>query len=433
MLRDIVSRLVACLGWALVAWSPIAQANEGPDALDGSALFVLFADGHWGAMDRSGRTVAEPIYDALVDTATYFGVPASLLSPLHALPDGPVPVMRDGRWGYVGRNGRELVSPRYQSARTYREGLAAVRANDAWGFLDLDGREVIAPRYQQVDDFRDGVAAVREGGRWGLMGRDGQWRAKPTFEEIRRPQIGVGLAADPLPVKVDGRWGYVSLSGEPVIAPRFDRTGIFSEGLAPVEMNGLAGYIDVSGKVVIEPRFALAAPFSEGRALVRTERDRYGYIDRTGTLVIPAIYDHGVVFRGGLARVSISKHWICIDRDGRVVVPQECGDIDDGLVPVTRNGRGGWADTTGRIVIEPRFQKLGRFSEGVAPVQLDGRWGFVDRSGAMVIDPRYDHASSFNHGLAVVEYGDTVAYIDHGGKVVFEVNLPGRARLIKRF
>jgi hypothetical protein len=113
-LRDIVSRFIAGIGWIVVAWSPIAAADEGPDALGGRALFVFFADGRWGAMDRNGRTVAEPVYDALVDTSTHFGVPASLISPLHALPDGPVPVMRDGRWGFIERNGLELIRPRYE-------------------------------------------------------------------------------------------------------------------------------------------------------------------------------------------------------------------------------------------------------------------------------------------------------------------------------
>jgi hypothetical protein len=222
-----------------------------------------------------------------------------------------------------------------------------VRADKSWGFVNIDGREVIEPRYEHVGDFRDGVAKVQEGGRWGLMGRDGQWRANPMFEEIERPPIGVGLVGDPLPVKVGGRWGYVSLSGEMVIAPRFEKSGFFSEGMAPVKMNGLTGYVDMSGKLVIEPRFPLAGPFSEGRALVRTERDRYGYIDRSGAQVIPAIYDYGIVFRGGLARVSVKRHWACIDRDSRVVIPEdlECGDIDEGVLPVARNGRGGWADT----------------------------------------------------------------------------------------
>jgi hypothetical protein len=55
-------------------------------------------------------------------------------------------------------------------------------------------------------------------------------------------------------------------SGKDLIPKSFERTMLFSEGLAAVRMNGLFGYVNTAGKVVIEPRFDLAGPFHEGFA-----------------------------------------------------------------------------------------------------------------------------------------------------------------------
>ncbi|EOA6136260.1 WG repeat-containing protein, partial [Campylobacter coli] len=33
---------------------------------------------------------------------------------------------------------------------------------------------------------------------------------------------------------------------------------------------------------------------------------------------------------------------------------------------------------------------VGNFSEGLAGVELNGKWGFIDKSGKIVIEPKFD-------------------------------------------
>lgn len=39
------------------------------------------------------------------------------------------------------------------------------------------------------------------------------------------------------------------------------------------------------------------------------------------------------------------------------------------------------------------------------PIQKDGRWGYIDRAGKVVIPPRFDSANEFSDELALVNYG----------------------------
>ena len=75
---------------------------------------------------------------------------------------------------------------------------------------------------------------------------------------------------------VDGKWGYINKSGIYVIAPQFDGTRPFSEGLAVVWIGGDGlgrggkwGYIDTQGAVVIPLQFDQVSPFTEGLAAVK--------------------------------------------------------------------------------------------------------------------------------------------------------------------
>jgi predicted secreted protein len=55
----------------------------------------------------------------------------------------------------------------------------------------------------------------------------------------------------------------------------------------------------------------------------------------------------------------------------------------------------------------------------VFPVFQDGKWGYIDDSGRMLIPPQFDQALSFSEGLAGVKAGDQYSYIDVYGKSPF--------------
>ena len=64
------------------------------------------------------------------------------------------------------------------------------------------------------------------------------------------------------------------------------------------------------------------------------------------------------------------------------------GQEKDGqqLLPILLNGKWGFIDRTGKIVIEPKFDTYDyvyQWSEGLLAVRVGGRWGFIDKTGGM--------------------------------------------------
>lgn len=88
-------------------------------------------------------------------------------------------------------------------------------------------------------------------------------RAQPTNPGRLGPEDGL------LIVTVDGKHGFIDLTGRTVIPPTFDFAWQFSEGRASAWQNGRAGFIDRTGKFVISPRFEYAKAFHEGLAEVQ--------------------------------------------------------------------------------------------------------------------------------------------------------------------
>ena len=60
--------------------------------------------------------------------------------------------------------------------------------------------------------------------------------------------------------------------------------------MAKVNIADKFGFIDKTGKLVIPAQFDDAEPFSKGLAVVKI-KGKYGFIDKAGKLVIPAKFD----------------------------------------------------------------------------------------------------------------------------------------------
>lgn len=60
------------------------------------------------------------------------------------------------------------------------------------------------------------------------------------------------------------------------------------------------------------------------------------------------------------------------------------------------------------------------FHEGLSPVIKDGKWGFVDEMGEIIIPFEYDEAEPFSDGLAAVRKGNYFGYIDYNNNVIID-------------
>jgi hypothetical protein len=201
-------------------------------------------------------------------------------------------------------------------------------------------------------------------------------------------------------LELSGRQGFIDRSGALALGQpiQYDGNqgwifeGRFSEGLAAVQFGQRGfGYIDKTGNVVIPPKFKLAANFSEGVAPVQMD-GKYGYIDRTGRVVIDFIFTSADKFSEGLASVEIAGKWGCISKSGTVVV-------------------------------QPKFDTVREFSGGLAGVLVGRKWGFIDKLGNIRVAPQFKvlftNYVDFSQGLALVELsGGGYAYVDREGRVV---------------
>ncbi|HEV2835804.1 MAG TPA: WG repeat-containing protein [Pyrinomonadaceae bacterium] len=158
------------------------------------------------------------------------------------------------------------------------------------------------------------------------------------------------------------------------------------------------------------------------------------FIDAAAQLVLEPRFEETVEdFSDGMARISTpselgkNSKYGYIDTTGKVrIEPQfeRVSEFHEGLAYVQTklwfDEPAGFIDKTGRMVIPlSRQSDVPRFSEGLAAVSLATGFGFIDRDGRVRIEPQFRYAGDFSEGLAWVHIDENKrGYIDKTGKLV---------------
>lgn len=155
---------------------------------------------------------------------------------------------------------------------------------------------------------------------------------------------------------------------EIVLEPKFDDLGSMNDGLAAASVGGKYGYVDKSGEIVIDPQYTFASPFQNEVAFVSTKN-------------IPEMRGRGIA---------------------------------------TLNLEIGLINTSNDLLTDQKFELVQEFSEGLAAVRINRKWGYINTSGSIVVEPRFDDAKEFQNGYAVVVLGMGHGIIDAKGNEVVE-------------
>ena len=79
-----------------------------------------------------------------------------------------------------------------------------------------------------------------------------------------------------------------------------------------------------------------------------------------------------------------------------------------------------------------QYEQYRMHSEGLMPVKKNGKWGYIDGDGNLVIPCIYDEVSLFNGGIAIVKYNGKEYVIDKKGNVVEDEEVIKKATEWKR-
>lgn len=289
----------------------------------------------------------------------------------------PITIVNQGKWGIS--DGSNIISAKYDfpvnftykipfSLKHKKSKLAVVSINDKYGYVNNKGEEIIPLQFDSASDFIEGYAAVKKNGKWGFINEMGNNITGFEYDDVN--DFSEGLAY----TEKEGNKGFIDKTGILVIPIQYDSATKFQQGLATIIKNEKQGLINRQGELIIPPKYSLIYPFENDLAVALNNDNKFGFIDKTGEVIIPFVYDRAMSFYGNASAVMKDGKWGFIDKKGTIVLPLKYDNPifgSDDMYLISKNRKYGFANANGKIIIEPQYIMAEPFKNGFAKVYDD--------------------------------------------------------------
>jgi len=356
--------------------------------------FYALAKGEWQVFNRFGRKLSLKRFEAVSQSV-----------------ENVIPVKRNGFWGLMDFQGEMITPIQYDG---FGEGMKRrIIANylGKFGILDLFGEWVIMPHFDQISFCNESIIAKRgiineifafDGSKidstyanlacfesfieihdlnsgFGLMLTNGEVLLDPIYSKVGEIGNYFWGKGEQYCVMVDEKGKYI-ITGNNQISDILD----FNENYFQVKKDGMNGFIDSNGNLRIANRYTEAKRFEQGLAPIRLN-GRWGYIDQAENLVIQPYYDEVWPMNNGMAVVNKGELFGVINNEGREVIGMNYQQIlhqkDKGYILVSADGKYGFADGKGSIVLTPTYSSIAEASKELLIVNQNGLFGVMDLMG----------------------------------------------------
>ncbi|WP_018248435.1 WG repeat-containing protein [Orenia marismortui] len=312
-----------------------------------------------------------------------------------------------------------------------------INGEKSWGYIDKEGSYVIEPQFKYAQDFQDNGLAIVETEQllYGVIDKTGKYIVEPKFQYICSFKEGITIAED--------KRGYNAINekGE-LIFQSDDYISDFNEGKAAFSKSGqsLIGYINKSGKVIMPLQYQwhkYIDDFQTGKVLVKIDKDTYLLINENNQVLEILNYKYlGARNEGFITfRDKVNGKLGYIDEQGNILVEAKFSDaypFKNGLAIVngaedTWEREYGVIDTTGNFILKPQYNDIKNLGQGLLAVGVaideivnsqGSVYALVNHQGEFITDFKYYSLSDFNNGLASVSDRRYTFFIDETGNKV---------------
>lgn len=199
---------------------------------------------------------------------------------------------------------------------------------------------------------------------------------------------------------IQDKVGVLNTKKEVLVPFEYDRIYQFYEDYTLAQKSGKWGVIDKRGNT-IKPFEYEDIKYRDKDLIFAALNGKFGAIDVKGDIKTPFIYDKIIV-----SDEVTEFYW------GSMYA------FHDAQYSVLKDYRTGAIDSTGRLIVPCKYDKIGAYDGWYTTVEDDGKWGYVDTLGQVAIPFAYDMAYSFINDIAVVSVDEKYGVINRSGKLI---------------
>lgn len=187
----------------------------------------------------------------------------------------------------------------------------------------------------------------------------------------------------------------------------YDECGSENDGLIAVKRNGKWGYVNEKGKIIIPLKYDASWDkyYVDNSDLTGAQKEYCYALWKDESLISDFTYDECGSENSGLLAVKKGGKWGYLDKTGKVIIPikydaswkeyfadlgqsiqkEYCYAASEGYVTLVKNNKWEMRTTDNKLVILPGiFEKILPVYDGKCWVKKDGKWGVIQLNEAVM-------------------------------------------------
>lgn len=333
-----------------------------------------------------------------------------------------LPFKQNDLVGFIDTAANIKISPEFDAATPFNEGLSVVSKNDSVYFIDKNRKVKFNKIYEDAFQFHKGVAVVKESGKFCFINRQGQ-QISEYYDEISEATDGVYV------VKKKQMYAAYNLYGRQLFDHQFEQLGDFKNGYAYFSNNGKYGIVSTQGTKIIEG-FDWVSDINEDNLFIVRKNNKFGITNHSGSQMLEVNYDQIIKASKGIyllinngkygfynALNSCFQTALSYDYSKEKTVDYY---TNGNVLKLIKGNQQAIMDFNGKISIDfGTYDELFFAGNNLIKVRKKQKFGFVDRKLNLVIPYRYDNATNFSDSIAIVTYKNKYHLINLNGKELF--------------
>lgn len=310
--------------------------------------------------------------------------------------DNIIIVRKDYKWGFINKNGKEIISCIYDNVKDLTDNLLCVKIDDKWGIIDKQCIQILPCLYNDIEIMDNDILLIKQDDKRGIINKYGKFILPAEYDYI---SICDG---DYIEVRKEGKSGYISKHGETIIPLEYEELKNFDGNLVAARSGDKWGYIDKQCNIVIPFAFDYLGHFSGNLAVANIGR-RYGFVDKRDY----RSWDYEPKVRGCVCEsidnfIFRTNNQIAIDLNYTYAY-----DFSNDLAKVSYKGKEGVINSKDKTIIPVEYDEIvieGQFIE----VKNNDKWGLFNSEGDEILPCNYRWGFIFSENTICYSNGDKV-------------------------
>lgn len=265
---------------------------------------------------------------------------------------------------------------------------------------------------------------VIKNNKYGVIDRIGNTIVKPIYLSISNYDNGIAILKD-----YDG-YSLININGHVITKEKYDLMVKINDYYM-VAKNNKYGYINNSGEIIIPLIYDYIGEYSTNLIPIKNN-NKYGFINAYNKLIINTIYDNickvGNEYIGLIKKDNGVEKEQIINKEENIVsdLPEDTyifNSSDNLLIAnklINENTLTGCIDLSGNTIIPFIYDNIRPFKQNIAIAKLNNKYGVIDKNNNIIVDFKYDEISNFYNGHAITKNNNLDKYglIDSKGNTI---------------